>query len=322
LTYIVILFIVKVNEERRKMLTSTEKEASLSGSIHTVAIVGGTHGNELTGVYLVKKFQQYPNLIQRQSFDCITLLANPGAIAANRRYIDRDLNRCFMDEDLVNLELVSYEDKRAKELATQFKPQQQPTIDLLIDLHSTTSNMGLTLILDSDEPVIWQLAAYLSTVHPTVQIYYSADSGRQQDALRAIAKCGLSIEVGAVAQGTLRADLFMQTEALVVSILDYVEQLNQGNTPAFERQLTLYRYFEAIDYPRNQSDEINGMIHPQLQFRDYQPLHPGEPMFLRFDGTVVPYTGESIVYPVFINEAAYYEKNIALCLTQKQVVMI
>ena len=73
----------------------------ISDLIRRVAIVGGTHGNELTGVYLVKKFQQSPNLLKR-SFDVITFLANPKAIAANRRYIDRDLNRCFSKKDLFN----------------------------------------------------------------------------------------------------------------------------------------------------------------------------------------------------------------------------
>ncbi|MGB8689622.1 MAG: succinylglutamate desuccinylase/aspartoacylase family protein, partial [Microcoleus sp.] len=33
--------------------------------IKRVAIVGGTHGNELTGIYLVKKFEREPNLIAR-----------------------------------------------------------------------------------------------------------------------------------------------------------------------------------------------------------------------------------------------------------------
>ncbi len=61
--------------------------------IKRVAIVGGTHGNELTGVYLIKKFAQFPELVHRQSFECLTLLANPQAVQENRRYIDRDLNR-------------------------------------------------------------------------------------------------------------------------------------------------------------------------------------------------------------------------------------
>ena len=61
------------------------------------------------------------------------------------------------------------------------------------------------------------------------------------------------------------------------------------------------------------------MIHPQLQFQDYAPLYPGNPMFLTFDNQEIIYEGKSTVYPVFINEAGYYEKGIAMYLTQKQI---
>jgi aspartoacylase len=64
------------------------------------------------------------------------------------------------------------------------------------------------------------------------------------------------------------------------------------------------------------------MIHPQLQCQDYQPLKPGDPIFLTFDGKAIAYEGNSTVYPVFINEAAYYEKGIAMSFTQKQEVII
>ena len=60
------------------------------------------------------------------------------------------------------------------------------------------------------------------------------------------------------------------------------------------------------------------MIHTQLQFRDYDPLNPGDPMFVTFEGKDILYEGESTVYPIFINEAAYYEKGIAMHLSQKQ----
>ena len=41
---------------------------------------------------------------------------------------------------------------------------------------------------------------------------------------------------------------------------------------------------------------------------------------LTFDGQEILYEGTSTVYPIFINEAAYYEKGIAMCLTQKKTV--
>jgi aspartoacylase len=116
----------------------------------------------------------------------------------------------------------------------------------------------------------------------------------------------------------LDAKLFQQTEELTHAILDYVENYNQGKHLSIPSSLTLYQCVEMVDYPKDWQGELQAMIHPQLQFQDYQPLNPGDPMFLTFDGQVIPYQGQSTVYPVFINEAAYYEKGIAMCLTQKQ----
>jgi aspartoacylase len=45
-------------------------------------------------------------------------------------------------------------------------------------------------------------------------------------------------------------------------------------------------------------------------------------MFLTFDGTTIAFDGESTVYPIFINEAAYYEKGIAMYFTQKQQINV
>ncbi len=47
------------------------------------------------------------------------------------------------------------------------------------------------------------------------------------------------------------------------------------------------------------------MVHPDRQFKDYEPLNPGEPIFLTFEGKTIAYEDKSKVYSVFINEAAY-----------------
>ena len=77
-----------------------------------------------------------------------------------------------------------------------------------------------------------------------------------------------------------------------------------------------------IDYPRNEAGEIQAMIHPQLQFQDYEPLHPGDPIFMTFSGEEIFYQGNSTVYPIFINEAAYYEKGIAMHISEKELIKI
>ncbi|MBD2460164.1 aspartoacylase [Oscillatoria sp. FACHB-1407] len=282
-----------------------------------VLIAGATHGNELIGAFLIHKFERSPHLITRSSFETQTLLVNPKALAARVRYIDTDLNRSF-NRPCPAHELTAYEDLRAREIEQVFGPQGKAPVDVILDLHSTTSNMGLTLIIDRDDTFLLQLAAYLSAMDSSIRVYHSAHSGRGHDSLRSLARFGLGIEVGAIAQGILLADLFFRTEALIYSILDYLNQVNQGEPPVIDQPLTLYRYIRAIDYPRDPSGEIQAMIHPQLQFQDYQPLQCGDPMFLSFDGSIIPYQEPSTVYPIFINEAAYYEKGIAMCLTEKQ----
>jgi len=287
--------------------------------INRAAIVGGSHGNELTGVYLVKKFQQYPNLINRPSFETIALLGNPKAIQEGRRYIDTDLNRCFTNQALQNSLLSSYEDIRAKEIQQILQPQNQPFVDVIVDLHSTTANMGLSIVLSNMHPLLLHLADHLSSINPLVKVYLHQQP-RGSGFLRSMCELGFVIEVGAVSQSVLNAELFQQTEQLIYAVLDYFERYNQGKFSQTNRMLTLYEYTGVIDYPRNEREEIQAMIHPQLQFRDYEPLNPGDPIFLTFEGKDIFYKGTSTVYPIFINEAAYYEKGIAMHLTQKQLI--
>lgn len=136
--------------------------------------------------------------------------------------------------------------------------------------------------------------------------------------LRSLTPLGFTLEIGAIAQGILDAQQFQQTEMLIYAILDYLDAHNRNELPPRPSHLTYYQAISPVDYPRNASGELQAMVHPQLQFRDYHPLHPGDPMFLTFTGDTIPYTGHTTVFPVFINEAAYYEKGIAMILTQQQ----
>ncbi|BAY24314.1 succinylglutamate desuccinylase/aspartoacylase [Calothrix sp. NIES-2100] len=284
--------------------------------IKRVVIVGGTHGNEITGIYLVKKFERSPDLIQRSSFESVTLIGNPQACAIGKRYVDTDLNRCFLSQDLENPSLTSYEAQQAKIIHQTFGFQGSQPADFVIDLHSSTANMGLSIILGNENLLNISLAAYLTSINPKVKILYSTSQHKVRPHLDSICEFGCTLEVGAVAQNVLDAALFQETEAIIQEILDYLEAYNQGTPPLTKDTINVYHSIETIDYPRNELGEIQAMIHPQLQFKDYQPLHPGEPMFLTFEGKEIVYDGELTVYPVFINEAAYYEKAIAMCITQ------
>ncbi|MGB7997707.1 MAG: succinylglutamate desuccinylase/aspartoacylase family protein, partial [Photobacterium halotolerans] len=92
-------------------------------SINSVAVVGGTHGNEFSGIYLLRKWQQDASRITRESFTTQTLFANPKAHEENKRYLDSDLNRQFAVEDLANPELANYEQSRAKVMNAVLGPK-------------------------------------------------------------------------------------------------------------------------------------------------------------------------------------------------------
>lgn len=54
---------------------------------------------------------------------------------------------------------------------------------------------------------------------------------------------------------------------------------------------------------------------------DWEPLNPGDPMFQTFDGKTIHYQGSGTVYPTFINEAAYYEKQQAFVTTRRETLV-
>jgi aspartoacylase len=62
------------------------------------------------------------------------------------------------------------------------------------------------------------------------------------------------------------------------------------------------------------------MVYPNLQGKDYLPLHPGNPLFITFDDSEIGYLEKDTVYPIFINESAYWEKRIAMYLTSKHLI--
>jgi len=261
-------------------------------------------------------------LITRKNFETKTLLANPQGFELVKRYIDTDLNRCFKVENLENNINLNYEESRAKFINRILGPKGNPKFDFLLDLHSTTANMGLTIILVNHHPFNLKIAAYLSSVEPDIKVYILMSPGVENSFINSICERGFAIEVGPIVQATLQADLFQKTERLVQRSLYFVEHFNQGKLDEINGDLVVYQHLKVVDYPRTKEGEIAVMVHPELQGRDYQKLSPGEPMFLTFDGKTISYQEETPVWPVFINEAAYYEKGIAMSLTNQKTITV
>lgn len=287
--------------------------------INTVAIVGGTHGNERTGVALVSKWLTNPTLISRDSFQATALLGNPLAVKKNQRYIDEDLNRAFSLQRLNQPPVPTWEAYRAEQLNQILGPKlAKPKYDFILDLHTTTATMGKTLII-YQQPFNLQLAKFLQTHYPEFNIYLSDKQQKETIGLQSIAPMSALLELGPIAHGIVHHDLFLQMEDITYRILDFIDQMNQEKLHLTGKLEVYRRGDQVIPYPKNSCGEINGMIHRDLQDRNFLEIRQGDPLFVTYDGDVLSYQ-QHPGYPVFINEAAYCEKDIAFRLSKKTVI--
>ena len=293
--------------------------------INQVAIVGGTHGNEFTGIYLLKKWQNKPQLIQRHSFTTSTLFANPRAFEHNCRYIDCDLNRRFTSAELNDDSLTNYEQSRAKVINAQLGPKGNAKTDFIIDLHTTTSNMGPTLILPEKGLFYRQLAAYVSDRMPQAIVFLDDNGLQPKDHyfLSTIGRKSVLIEVGPVPQSVLRQDIFEQTEQMTHLILDFIELHNRDDVPALADNIDAFRFVKSIKLPTDENGERIGMVHSHIQDNDFRnAITKGTPLFRTFDGEDILYQQEQSLYCAFVNEAAYYDNNLAMSLLRKVSVAV
>ncbi|GGW59612.1 aspartoacylase [Alishewanella tabrizica] len=292
--------------------------------IKQVAIVGGVHGNEFSGIYLVRQYLAQPEQVKRASFTTESVWANPEAHYANKRYLHSDLNRQFKNCDLANLALSNYEQSRAKVLNAQLGPKGNARTDLLIDLHNTTSNMGACLILTQSGPFYNQMAAYVKMMMPEAIISRDEDHFAAEDhaLMCTLGRYGVLVEVGPQPQSVLRQDVLELMHRMTQHILDFVEHYNNGTLPVLPKETEAFRYLHSIKLPMNAQGERIGMVHKNVQDRDYQPIYPGDPIFTLFDGSEIPYDGDTVVYPTFINEAAYYDNNLAMSLNEKVLITL
>ncbi|QOL25834.1 aspartoacylase [Thalassotalea sp. LPB0316] len=286
--------------------------------IEQVAVVGGTHGNEFSGIYLLKKWQKRPELLARHGLQIETVFANTKAHQENKRYIDCDLNRQFIARDLADNSLTNYEQSRAKVLNGQLGPKGNAKSDFIIDLHNTTSNMGPTLILLQSDLFNRQLGAYVLAKMPEAVIVFEDQISLEEHYfLASVAPQGVIVEIGPQPQSVIRQDVLDHMENMTQHILDFVVLFNQQAVNDLPETYTAYRYIESLKLPEDENGERIGMVHKNVQDQDFKPLVKGDPIFTLFDGGEVCYQGDYEAYPHFINEAAYYDNNLAMSLAKK-----
>eukprot|EP00571_Detonula_confervacea_P012457 CAMPEP_0172306230 /NCGR_PEP_ID=MMETSP1058-20130122/7340_1 /TAXON_ID=83371 /ORGANISM="Detonula confervacea, Strain CCMP 353" /LENGTH=446 /DNA_ID=CAMNT_0013018043 /DNA_START=349 /DNA_END=1689 /DNA_ORIENTATION=+ len=384
---------------------------AFSRPVKKVSVVGGTHGNEYTGVWCIKVIEKQREIYNIKSsndkdatddgtngediinvfekfpsLDIDTLLANPVAYMENKRFVDVDLNREFSMEKLKRVTLheetmeecdiqsefcsdgnvdaaetlssLPHETVRAREIESLLGPKftadstsssgdasyDDPNACIVIDLHTTTANMGISLIVPEGDALMSAAAAYV--LHKCRQKYGEDEAQclmhampKRQDRMN-LSSCGrhgFTVEVGPTPQGVLRHDVVEKTETAMHALMEFLhlrnlelEQHSVGNnnaSPVLDHLRGIYPGGIVPCYrsaPAVRPGELSGkiswpndptnpnfpalMVHKSVQDRDFHPLRVGDPLFVEPDGTIVPYDGShgEEVHLIFVNEGGYY----------------
>ena len=239
-----------------------------------VAVTGGTHGNEPNGVELARHLQRHPELAARGSFDTTVLITNPAAVAKSVRYVEEDLNRCFLKKDLADDGRSSLEAVRARELNAILGPKGTvDAMDYIIDLHNTTANTGVALMISPTDELSHGLAAYLIALDSDVRVCNWAKGASDYALLPTLGKHGMTFEVGPCPTGCVIGESYARSLTLIGAALDYLHAYNLSISPApgvappshVDDRVCVYVFVAKVRPPRLTSREWCHVSHPRLR---------------------------------------------------------
>ncbi len=282
-----------------------------------VLLVAGTHGNEMNAPWLINQWAKNPDLINNHDVRFSTVIGNPSALKACRRYLDRDLNRSFSADLLGDPLNADHEVVRARELVSLYGPQGVHPHQIVIDLHSTTSSMGSSLVVYGRRPTDLAFASLIQS-RLGLPVYLHEGDKEQKGFLVEAWPCGLVIEVGPVPQAVIQDSIVQRTRLALSACFEEIAKVNSGQ-PLFPDELVVHLHLGSLDFPRDVKGQLQACIHQDLQGKDWYPLNYGDPLFVRGNGDIIRFDGDYQPIPVFINEAAYAEKKISMSLTKREV---
>lgn len=286
--------------------------------IKQVLLVAGTHGNELSGIYLNKLIKEGMYGADRSTFAATSVIANPKAVEQNVRYLDTDLNRQFAVGDEESGSDLA-EQAVARQFAERYANREQ---QLIVDVHNTTSNMGATLILLSNDAFYQKMGAYVKQRMPEANILFEdRKPWDEQPYLCTAGDRGVMIEVGAQAHGSLKFDTLNLMKQMLTLVLDYVENHNLNQVKALQ-DYSAFFYVEEVNVPLGPDGMRVATVHPAICGRDFEAVKQGEPLLATFFGYDIYWEREQDIYPHFINESAYAKANIAMALAEKRLVSV
>ncbi len=147
------------------------------GGGENILVIGCVHGDELIGEKVIKELRK----LTVQNGTLVTVIANTRAMKEGKRVIDQDLNRVFPGNPQGN-----HEEQLAHSLIPLLKE-----VDIVLDIHSTTTDTTSAIILTKVNQSIKQL---LLVFNPKKVVVMEKKVGKT--ALTGFCKAGISFEYG------------------------------------------------------------------------------------------------------------------------------
>ena len=285
-------------------------------TLKKILIVSGTHGNEINPIWAVNQFSKHYKITDND-IEYKFIIGNPLAFERGIRYVDTDLNRSFDFRN--NLDKTNYEIDRANFLVKNFGINSSEPCQIAIDLHTTTANMGTSIVMYGRRNKDFCLAALLQYKFG-LPIYLHENDKNQNGFLVEAWPCGVVIEIGSVAQNFYDPKIINRFLIIIRDLRDEINKL-KNNLIKLPKELIVFVHQGSIDYPREKNGNINGIIHPERINQDWKQIKRGDPLFLDLCGNTIFYNGNENICPVFIGEVSYKEKNIAMSYTRKEVII-
>ena len=282
-----------------------------------VLLVAGTHGNEINGIWLFDEWKKSPFLINTHGIQTLRVIGNPDAKKAGKRYIHHDLNRSFKEKSFLSINSLNYEERRASELVDLYGQAGENPCQIALDFHTTTASMGSCLVVYGRRYADLALASLIQN-QLGLPIYLHESDKEQNGFLVESWPCGLVIEIGPVGQSLLNSGIISKTKLILETLMEQIHNVVNFNF-LFPDKLVVHRHIKSIDFPRDEDGNVVGYVHSERQSKDWQKLKKDDELFLKLNGETIRFEEDEPYIPVFVNEAAYLEKNIAMSFTKREL---
>jgi aspartoacylase len=123
----------------------------------------------------------------------------------------------------------------------------------------------------------------------------------------------LMIEVGPVPNGAINGKVLEGTVSLLDTILFHLNSL----PTTLSGEVDLYIETQDVKYPVDEKNEIKAYIHSSFQDKDFVAMKGKITPFRSLSGEDIGMDLNQEMYPIFINEVAYYPQHLAFTLCRK-----